>query len=205
MDEPHGETPSIEDLFERWQSGDDTARDRLLSVSCDRLRRLAHKMLHDYPGVVRWEETDDVLQNAIVRFLRALVVVKPVSVKSFFNLAAVQLRRELIDLARHYSGPHGMGAHHESVGPSDASGNPRFEAQASQTNEPSKLARWAEFHEQVGALPADQQEVFKLIWYGGLTQVQAGKMLKVEEHVVKRRWRAARLSLHRALGGELPA
>ena len=62
----------------------------------------------------RWEQTDDVVQNALVRLRRALETTSPESVRSFVNLAAVQIRRELIDLARHYHGPNGMGAHHES-------------------------------------------------------------------------------------------
>ena len=62
----------------------------------------------------RWEETDDVVQNALVRLRRAVETKAPVSVRSCVNLAAVQIRRELIDLARHYHGPNGMGAHHET-------------------------------------------------------------------------------------------
>ena len=37
------------------------------------------------------------------RLYRALETVTPVSVRDFLNLAAVQIRRELTDLARYYS------------------------------------------------------------------------------------------------------
>ena len=66
-----------------------------------RLSRLARKMLRSYPGVRRWELTDDIVQNAALRLWQCLDAVKPASVRSFINLAAVQIRRELIDLARH--------------------------------------------------------------------------------------------------------
>ena len=46
-------------------------------------------MLRDFPGVARWEGTDDVLQNATLRLYRALKDVTPESPRSFFNLAAV--------------------------------------------------------------------------------------------------------------------
>ena len=55
------------------------------------------------------EQTDDVLQNAVVRLLRALEEVRPPSVRAFFGLAATQMRRELLDLARRYQGRGGPG------------------------------------------------------------------------------------------------
>src|SRR3954451_11884248 len=116
MEEPFGETTLIGQLLGRLRAGDGAARDQLLGLACRRLGRLAHRMLRDFPGVARWEGTDDVLQNATLRLCRALKDATPESPRSFFNLAAVQIRRELIDLARHHYGPHGDAAHHESVG-----------------------------------------------------------------------------------------
>jgi len=45
--------------------------------------------------------------------------VAPESSRQFWNLAALQVRRELIDLAHHHLGPQGHGARHHS----DAQGN----------------------------------------------------------------------------------
>jgi RNA polymerase sigma-70 factor (ECF subfamily) len=203
MEEAQSETFVINQLLGRLRTGDGAARDELLALTCARLTRLARKMLRAYPGVARWEQTDDLLQNAILRLCRALDHVIPESPRSFFNLAAVQMRRELIDLARHHHGPHGLGAHHESVPPDDP-GAPALDTPGSTTNEPDRLAGWTEFHEQIEALPDEQREVFNLLWYQGLTQAEAGALLGVTERIVKWRWRAARLSLHRALRGELP-
>ena len=70
--------------------------------------------------------TDDILQNALQRLCRALQTVKPQSVRSFLNLGAEQIRRELIDLAHHYRGPQGLGANHASnAGVTDSAGNGR--------------------------------------------------------------------------------
>ncbi len=94
-------TPSstqIQLRLDRLRAGDEAARDDLLRIACDRLSRLARKMLRSFPVVRPWEQTDDVLQNASMRLCRALDDVKPASVRSFINLAAVQIRRELIDL-----------------------------------------------------------------------------------------------------------
>jgi RNA polymerase sigma-70 factor (ECF subfamily) len=198
-------TPSstqIQLRLDRLRAGDVSARDELLRIACDRLGRLARKMLRGYPGVGRWEQTDDVLQNAAIRLYRALEEIQPASVRSFINLAAVQLRRELIDLARHYDGPEGPGRHHASrdgsavpAGPADA---------ADDTSDPARLAAWTEFHEQVAALPDAEREVFDLLWYQGLSQAEAAALLGVTERVVKYRWRLARLRLHERLGGRLP-
>ena len=47
--------------------------------------------------------------------IRALGEVRPPTAADFFRLAAVQIRRELLDLARRYSGAHGLGANHASI------------------------------------------------------------------------------------------
>ena len=89
--------------------GDSAARDRLIELSAERLRLLARKMLQQFPQVRRWEETDDVWQNASLRLWKALKTCPLESPRHFFHLAALQIRRELIELARHYAGPHGLG------------------------------------------------------------------------------------------------
>jgi RNA polymerase sigma-70 factor (ECF subfamily) len=62
----------------------------------------------------RWEQTDDVLQNATPRLCRALRETTPPTVRDFFRLAALHVRRELIDLARHHYGPQGPAARHHT-------------------------------------------------------------------------------------------
>ena len=68
----HEGSTQIQRCIDRLRSGDATARDELLAHAVDRLTRLTRKMLRDFPGVHRWEETDDVLQNAVLRLCRAL-------------------------------------------------------------------------------------------------------------------------------------
>jgi DNA-directed RNA polymerase specialized sigma24 family protein len=46
--------------------------------------------------------------------------------------------------------------------------------------------------------------VFDLIYYQGLTRVDAAGLLGVSERTVKRRWRAARLRLMERFGDRLP-
>jgi RNA polymerase sigma-70 factor (ECF subfamily) len=198
-------TVHLQRCLDRLQAGEAAARDELLDRACGRLTHLTRRLLKDHPSVRRWEETGDVLQNALLRLCRALQGEVPTSVRGFFRLSATVIRRELIDLARHYYGPQGLGAHHASHLDQDRSdaASPAQEP-AERTHEPSELAMWGEFHQQVEALPEDEREVFDLLWYQGLSQGEAAELLGVSERTVQRRWQAARVAVFRALHGGPP-
>jgi RNA polymerase sigma-70 factor (ECF subfamily) len=200
-------TTQLQIWIERMNAGDPAARDALIGNACERLRRLTHKMLRDFRRLRPWEDTDDVLQNALLRLLRALQTVQPASVAEFFRLAATQIRRELLDLTRHYFGPEGPAARRAAPGEGNdgASSEEPVADQPETTHEPSGLASWREFHEQVEALPCEERQVFDLLWYHGLTQVEAADVLKVSRATLKRRWLAARLRLQEYLSGDAPA
>lgn len=109
-----GTDTQLQNLIDLALRGDSSARESLLHHACDRLLRLTRKMFHGYPNLRRWEQTDDVFQSALVRLHRALAEVRVESVRHFFNLAAVQVRRELLDLAKHHYGPEGGGTNHHT-------------------------------------------------------------------------------------------
>ena len=106
------EQTQVEKLVERLGAGDDSARDELISSAADRLMQLTRTMKRGYGRVARWEQTEDVFQRAIMRLHRSLEKVQINDARHFYRLAATQIRRELIDLSRHYGGPEGMGANH---------------------------------------------------------------------------------------------
>jgi RNA polymerase sigma-70 factor (ECF subfamily) len=194
----------IQGWVARLQAGDQAARNALLACAGERLRRLAHRMLRTYPRVQRWEQTDDVLQNALLRLCRSLNDVPPQTAVDFLRLAALNIRRELLDLAKHYYGPLGHGAHHATVNLEGETDTAPPEAAAGPTWEPSRLAAWGEFHRQVERLPDEEREAFDLLWYQGISQAEAADLLQVSARTIKRRWQSARLKLYEALGGELP-
>lgn len=182
-------------LIEVSLAGDSRARDELLHHACERLFALTRRMFRDRPGLRRWEETDDVFQNAMVRLHRALGSCEIRSVRHFFNLAAVQIRRELIDLGRKHFGPHGIGRnHHTDHQPSDERGGSLHRIEA----EPADLGQWTEFHERVEALPEPIREVVDLLYYDGLSHEEAADVLGISPRTIRRRWQEAKLLL---LGG----
>jgi RNA polymerase sigma-70 factor (ECF subfamily) len=164
-------------------------------------------MLRDFPGVHRWELTDDVLQNAVVRLCRALGEVRPPTAADFFRLAAAQIRRELLDLARRYSGARGLTAQRAGVaeaGETSTAEPAPWAEPVDTTNDPDRLAPWTEFHREIEALPPEDREAFDLLFYQGMSQAEAASVLDVSERTIKRRWQAARLRLVESLGATMP-
>jgi RNA polymerase sigma-70 factor (ECF subfamily) len=186
-------TTSLHELLSRFQGGDAAALDELIRRTAERLERLARKMLRGFPLVRGHEQTGDVLQNALVRLARSLRDVRPPSTASFFSLAAEQIRRELLDLARYYRRRSPV----DQLLPPEAPDPPV-------PNTAEDLDRWQSLHEAVERLPAELREVFGLTFYHDWTQDQIAELWGVSPRQVRRLWRDACLRLHEMLGEKLP-
>jgi RNA polymerase sigma-70 factor (ECF subfamily) len=188
------ETLQLNEWLDRWRAGDEQARDRLVEAAYPRLEVLGRKMLAGFPNVRPLHDTQDVVQNAAVRLLRSLRQVEPppATTREFFGLAAMEIRRELLDLAR---------SARFSRQVSSASGL----EEAADDREPAEdLERWEAFHEAVARLPAEEREVMGLAFYHGWTQAQIAALFRVSERTVARRWHSACLQLQTMLNGKLP-
>jgi len=162
-------------------------------------------MLGRYPGVRRWEDTDDVFQNAVMRLHRALGDMQLDTPRSVMALAATQLHRELIDLARRHAGPASYAANHgTNAMPKAAADDGPEHYIDNQSASDSSLDRWTLFHEAIANLPEDDREVFHLVWYLGADQKTIATLLDCSERTVKYRWRAAREAVRAALDGKAP-
>jgi RNA polymerase sigma-70 factor (ECF subfamily) len=199
-------TIRLQRCLDRLRAGDPAARRDLLGAASERLLRLARKMLRADGRLRRWVESGDVLNDALLRLSRALEAVTPENTREVFRLAGLQVRRELVDLARHHFGPRGAAAHHQSNPPQVGSpgGAPAAADPPDRRDEPSALVAWAELHDKAGALPEQQRETFDLVYYQGLGHAEAAALLGVSTKTVQRRWHAARLALHELMDGELP-
>jgi RNA polymerase sigma-70 factor (ECF subfamily) len=185
MSERPDSTTHLQHWLDQMREGDAAAGEALMQHACERLRRLTRKMLRGYPDLNRWEQTDDVLQNALLRLHRALAKVQPETVAGFFRLAAKLIRQELIDLGRHYLGPQGLGANHAS--------SPDL------VDVLRNVRASVSLHELAEGLAAEEREVVDLLFYQGMTEREAAAALGVSERTVKRRWRSARLALYQDL------
>jgi RNA polymerase sigma-70 factor (ECF subfamily) len=196
-----GETARLQNWCERLRRGDKEAMTELIVHFQDRLERKARGMLRDFGVAGRWTSAEDLLQESLIRLHRALLTVTPTSTRHFFNLAALQMDRELKDLTRaaqRWVGP-------SRVGREGIEGEPGPLPLDPSSQEPSRIAAWTEFHEKIAALPAEAREVFCLIWYEGLTQAQVAEILDVDVRTVRNRWQKARLALAEILHGQPPA
>ena len=199
-------TSVLQGWIDRMNAGDPSAWDQLIAHSCERLRRLAKRMLREFPRVGRWEDADDVLQNAGLRLLKWKPASAPANTADFFRLTTRIIRNELLDLKDHYYGPQGSGTRHETPVPQvhGEATPPQGGEAADSTNEPGRLAGWGDFHRCVEELPDDERDVVDLLWYQELTRAEAASVLAVAEITVRRRWMKARLLLQKALGNDGP-
>jgi RNA polymerase sigma-70 factor (ECF subfamily) len=196
-------TAQLHVWLDRMKAGDLAARDELLRAVCGRLQCLAGRMLRRFPGVARWTQTADVLQNSLLRLMRALETVRPGTMPEFFGLVAEQMRRELLDLARHFYGPCGLGTHHHSNARRSEARGATLDV-ADRTDDAQDLEMWSAFHEQVASLPAEEREVVGLVFYHGLTQADAAALLGVTVRTVQRRWHSALLNLQSVVAEPKP-
>jgi RNA polymerase sigma-70 factor (ECF subfamily) len=202
MNAPAGHTTQLQIWLNLLNEGDERARSPLIEHACERLRLLARRMLRRFPKVRRWEETDDVLTEALTRLHRSLETTQPESPRHFYNLAATQIRRVLIDMARRYHGPMGLGANYDTGAADGDDGQTRLREVAVENVEPTDLMEWTEFHQQVEGLPEQEREVFSLLWYEGLTQEEAAEVLGMSKRTLRRRWQDARYRIVNARRGE---
>ena len=191
--------PDLSTSLERLRHGDENARLEVLQCAKERLLRLTSKMLKDFPSVHRWEDTDDVFQNACMRLHRSLAAVTFPTVADFFRFASSLIRRELVDLSRHYQGPLGHGTHQARQVSRTDSFTPDRLNPGTDTHDPQQIMIWTEFHEAIERLSEDERQMFDLLWYQELSQPAAAKILGVSERTIQRRWQLARIRLQELL------
>lgn len=209
MDSETNQANLLSNLLERLNNGDSDARNQLIALAGDRLMNLTRSMKRSFGRVNRWEQTEDVFQRSVMRLHKALGEVQINDARHFYRLAATQIRRELIDLTRHYGGPEGMGANHatQMASKPDQTQGPlhgAYDAADDDAGAPAELSQWSELHEAIESLPAEQKEVVELLFYNGLSQDKAAELIGVSTRTVKRYWRNAKLKLYEIFKGEFP-
>jgi RNA polymerase sigma factor (sigma-70 family) len=186
--------PVVAEALSRLRDGQVSAWEDLLRLAREPMRRLVERLMaRDFARVRGWQDTDDVAQNAVIRLARALRHIRPESVRDFRALAAAMVRRELLDIARRRFGRFGSGVHRAELPRDGDSGEYALPDLACE--DPATLAAWTDFHHAADALPAEEREVFGLLWYRGMQQAEAAALLGVSPATVKRRWHSARLKL----------
>lgn len=179
---------AVTQLLSRWRDGDVAARDALLTLVYDELRRLAQRQF-------RHERSDHTLQatglvhEAFVRLVGQHTV--PAADRGqFFAVAAQMMRRILVDHARaRRAGKRGGGA--ALITLSDDHPLPDERA--------VDLVRLDEALAALAQLDPDQARLVELRYFAGLTIEATADVLGVSPATVKREWTTAKAWLRREL------
>jgi RNA polymerase sigma factor (sigma-70 family) len=195
-------TTQLQTLLDRLRQGDRQARREFLEQVCERLRRLAAKILSgSFPNLQARHEVDSVVHETWLRLMQALDKTEPPTVVDFFRLAAFKIRQVLLDMA---DKQRRVDQRETFLGQADsqATGAENQHAEpGNQTYDSAKLAIWTELHNKVGRLPESERTVFEMHYYLGLPQAEIAKVLGLHPRKVSYLWIAATESL----AGELSA
>ncbi len=183
----------ISKLLAEWGQGDEKARDELIPVVYDELRRLARRRL-------RQERPDHTLQSAALvneAYLRLARQNVPQwqNRAHFFGVAAQLMRHILVDHARNrLAAKRGAGAPRLSLEP---------ELAPAPAREPGiDLVALDDALGKLAALDAQQVRLIELRFFGGLSIEETAVVLGVSPATVKREWVTARAWLRRELKKE---
>jgi RNA polymerase sigma factor (TIGR02999 family) len=177
-------------LLVEWGAGDERAREALLPLVYEELRRIAG-------AYMRRERPDHTLQpTALVHeaYLR-LVDQRRVNWTNraqFVGIAAVMMRRILVNHARDRAAAK-RGANLRVISLADA------EAPAAAGD--LDVVALHDALERLAAIDARKSRIVELKFFGGLTTAEIGEMLNLSHATVEREWSFARAWLYEAVAG----
>ncbi len=183
------------------QHGDRDALNRLIAACKGQIEHLTRRQLRNHPEFRDgFNDTDDIVQEASVSLFKALQHLQPESEQHLFNLAAMQVRRRIIDLARKFRGPQSPVALRATNVLRSADGDfVRSEQAAAAATAPSLLDDWERFHQAVDSLPEKMKTTFSMRFYLAAKPTNIAQTLGCDVRTVRRYWSAAKEEIRRKL------
>lgn len=179
---------SVTELLTRWSGGDVAARDALVPIVYQELRRIARRCLAG-------QRSDHTLQPTALVHEAYLRLARQDSVDwqdrvHFFAMAAQMMRQILVDHARkHLAAKRGGNGVTVVIDEASASSAP-----------PSlDLLALDNAMEQLAELDPRQCQIVELRFFGGLSIEETAEIVKISPATTKREWATARLWLHQAI------
>jgi RNA polymerase sigma factor (TIGR02999 family) len=175
-------------LLSRWREGDTAARDQLIPLVYDELRRVAKRCLAG-------QRTDHTLQPTALVHEAYLRLVKRDTGEwqnraHFFAMAAKAMRQILVDHARRRAAAKRGG---------DAVTVVFDEAAASPKKATLDLIALDDALKRLAVLDPRQCEIVELRFFGGLSVDETAEVVDISPATIKREWATARLWLHRTM------
>jgi RNA polymerase sigma factor (TIGR02999 family) len=183
-------SPSVTRLLVEWTEGRTEAREELMPLVYEELRRIAGSRL-------RGERADHTLQATAIVHEAYMRLVDQTRVEwrnraHFFAIAARMIRRILVDYARRRAAGKRGG------------GNVQITLDEQLLASPERHLDLVALDEAMMAfseLDPDLARLVELRFFGGLTIKETAEVLGISPATVKREWAVARAWLHREVGG----
>jgi RNA polymerase sigma factor (TIGR02999 family) len=179
--------PDVSQLLADWAAHDPTARDRLVPLVYEELRRLARHYM-------RGERINHTLQttalvNEVYLRLAGLKGLEWRDRAHFFAMAGRLMRRVLVDYARR----HGRDKRGGGISVTT------LDEHAISTEPAVDIVALDEALERLSAVDPQQSQVVELRFFGGLSIDETAEALGISPATVKRDWTTARVWLHHEL------
>jgi RNA polymerase sigma factor (TIGR02999 family) len=174
--------------LQAWDAGEPSARERLFPLVYDELRRIAHRQL-------RRERSGHTLDTTALVHEAYLRLVSPASRdwkdrSHFFAVAAIAMRRILVDYARRYrTGKRGDAPRRVSLTDTVLVAEARADTLLAVDEALTELAR----------IDPRLSHVVECRFFAGLTEEETAGILGVTARTVRRDWTKAKGWLHRTL------
>jgi RNA polymerase sigma factor (TIGR02999 family) len=184
-----GRSNEVSVLLADWTKGDQAAKDKLIPLVYDQLRRLARRqMAQERPG-------HSLQATALVNEAYLLLVDQPEvrwqNRAHFFALAAQMMRHILVDYARRRGRvKRGAGGQRVSLD----------EAMIVSGERAAELVALDDALNDLAAIDPRRSQVVELRYFGGLSVEEIAKVLNVSPVTVMRDWSVAKAWLYRAIG-----
>lgn len=180
----------VTELLRRWSGGDVAARESLVPLVYDELRRLARYYLAS-------QRSDHTLQSTAIVHEAYLRLAGRDNVhwenrSHFFAVAAQLMRRILVDHARKRNAAKRGGAHLTLL--VDETVEPSSQRELDLIALDDALKALAELDER-------QSRIVELRFFGGLSIDDTSRILDISPATVKREWSTARAWLHEEISG----
>lgn len=180
----------VTELLRRWSGGDLSARESLVPMVYDELRRLARYYLAS-------QRSDHTLQSTAIVHEAYLRLAGRDSVhwenrSHFFAVAAQLMRRILVDHARKRNAAKRGGTHLTLV--VDEAAEPSSQRELDLVALDDALKALAELDER-------QSRIVELRFFGGLSIEDTSRVLDISPATVKREWSTARAWLYAQISG----
>lgn len=191
---PSNPSYPVTDLLARWSAGDVAARDALVPLVYEQLRRIARKCLLS-------QRSGHTLQPTALVHEAYLRIAKGDSLRwqnraHFFAVAAQMMRQILVDHARRAAaGKRGGGAITLVLD----------EEVAARTQNNLDLIALDTAMKRLAALDERQSRIVELRFFGGLSIEETAHVMEISSATAKREWATARVWLHREIGSPAEA